>query len=140
MKRGKFMMKITINKDEICPCAVTLALLSSKWKILIIRELLLSKSQRYNSLKKKIAGISQKMLTQSLKEMERDGLVSRKVYPEIPPHVEYKLTKLGESLEPVIMSLNEWGKNFIHDSDLAYLNERFDLSLPQNKWLKTIDE
>lgn len=128
-----------VNKFDICPCAVTIALLSSKWKVLIIRELL-KKPQRYSSLKKNVVGISQKMLTQSLKEMAQDKLVSRKVFPEIPPRVEYSLTNLGRSLRPVIVSLNQWGIDFINKSNDDYLAKRFDIHEPVNYWLKVPED
>lgn len=128
-----------LNKFDICPCAVTIALLSSKWKVLIIRELL-KKPQRYSSLEKNVVGISQKMLTQSLKEMAQDKLVSRKVFPEIPPRVEYSLTNLGRSLRPVIVALNQWGIDFINKSNDNYLAKRFDIHEPGNYWLKVPDD
>lgn len=128
-----------LNKFDICPCAVTIALLSSKWKVLIIRELL-KKPQRYSSLKKNVVGISQKMLTQSLKEMVQDKLVNRKIFPEIPPRVEYSLTDLGRSLRPVIVSLNQWGIDFINNSDDDYLAQHFDIHEPGNYWLKVPED
>lgn len=131
-------MKEEVNKFDICPCAVTIELLSSKWKILIIRELL-KKPQRYSELKHSVVGISQKMLTQSLKEMAEDKLVNRHVYPEVPPRVEYSLTPLGQSLRPVIESLNQWGIDFINNSNDHYLAQRFDIHDPGNYWLKVPD-
>lgn len=128
-----------LNKFDICPCAVTIDLLSSKWKVLIIRELL-KKPQRYSALKKNVVGISQKMLTQSLKEMAQDKLVNRKVFPEIPPRVEYSLTNLGRSLRPVIVALNQWGIDFINKSNDNYLAKRFDIHEPGNNWLKVPDD
>lgn len=122
------------HPQNFCPCALTLSLLSSKWKILIIRDLLKG-TQRYSDLKRGVIGISQKMLTQSLKEMERDGLVNRKVYAEVPPHVEYSLTPTGKSLRPIINALNDWGAKYIEESDPQYLNDHFNLNLEKNKWL-----
>ena len=118
---------------------MTLALLSSKWKVLIIRELP-KKPQRSSALKKNVVGISQKMLTQSLKEMVQDKLVNRKIFPEIPPRVEYSLTDLGRSLRPVIVSLNQWGIDFINNSDDDYLAQHFDIHEPGNYWLKVPED
>ncbi len=129
------MAQIEMTNQQICSCALTLSLLSSKWKVLIIRELL-NGSRRYNDLRRSVTGISQKMLSQSLKEMENDGLVHRKVYPVIPPKVEYKLTATGESLKPVIQALDDWGNDYIQKTDPEYLNKRFDLSLSKNQWLR----
>ncbi len=129
------MAKISTNANQICPCALTVSLLSSKWKILIMRDLLKG-TKRYSKLKRSVVGISQKMLTQSLKQLEADGLVSRRVYPEVPPRVEYSLTTTGKSLQPVIKALNDWGTEYIQNSDPDYLNSRFNLKLSKNQWLK----
>jgi DNA-binding HxlR family transcriptional regulator len=96
---------------EACPVATTVNLIGSKWKLLIIRNLLASPS-RFNELQKSLDGISQKVLTESLRAMENDGLVVRTVYPEVPPKVEYELTDLGKSLAPVLDSMKEWGENY----------------------------
>lgn len=94
-----------------CPVQTCLEFISDKWKILIIRDLL-SGTKRFGELKKSLSPITQKMLTQQLREMENDGLVSRKVYPVVPPKVEYSLTELGKSLEPVIERMKQWGEEF----------------------------
>lgn len=94
-----------------CPVQTCLEFISDKWKILIIRDLL-SGTKRFGELKKSLSPITQKMLTQQLREMENDGLVSRKVYPVVPPKVEYSLTPLGKSLEPVIEKMKQWGEEF----------------------------
>lgn len=96
------------SKKEICPAETTLAMMSGRWKLLIWRELF-SGVKRFNQLQRSLTGITQKMLTQHLREMEADGLVHRKVYPEIPPKVEYSLTPTGESLQPLIEQMHEWG-------------------------------
>lgn len=129
------MSEPQIDLAQICPCAVTISLLSSKWKILIMRDLLKG-TQRYRDLRHSVNGISQKMLTQSLKEMAKDGLVNRTVYPEVPPRVEYSLTATGESLRPVINVLNDWGNNYLQKTDPAYLSEHFNVQLPKNNWMK----
>lgn len=95
-----------------CPVATTLNLIGNKWKILILRNLLKG-TQRFNEMLKTINGISQKVLTENLREMEKDGVIKRKVYPEVPPKVEYSLTNLGESLRPIIKSMEVWGNEYL---------------------------
>lgn len=99
-----------LTKDELpeCPVATTVQLIGSKWKLLIIRNLLV-RPWRFNELKKDLTGISQKVLTDSLRSMEEDGLITRTVYPEVPPRVEYALSDLGKSLKPILDSMVEWG-------------------------------
>lgn len=94
-----------------CPVETTLMMIGDKWKVLIIRELLPG-TERFNEIHHSIDGISQKVLTQKLREMESDGLLERKVYAEVPPKVEYSLTELGKSLGPVLDSLKEWGEMY----------------------------
>ena len=91
-----------------CPVATTLTLLNSKWKLLIVRNLLV-RPWRFNELKESLEGISQKVLTDSLRQMEADGIITRTVYPEVPPRVEYALSPLGESMRPILMSMQSWG-------------------------------
>ena len=99
-----------LTKEEMpaCPVATTVALIGSKWKLLILRNLL-ARPWRFNELKRDLAGISQKVLTDSLRSMEADGIITRTVYPEVPPRVEYALSDLGESMRSVIKSMEEWG-------------------------------
>lgn len=94
-----------------CPVEVTMNLLSSKWKVLIIRELLTG-TKRFSEIKKTLPGVTQKMLTQSLRGLEEDGLIERKVYPVVPPKVEYRLSPLGWSLNPVIDTMREFGARY----------------------------
>lgn len=94
-----------------CPIDTTLKMLGCRWKVLIIRELL-NGTRRFGELKKAVTGITQKVLTAKLREMEELGLLERKVYPQIPPKVEYTLTDIGYSLRPVLESLKEWGKDY----------------------------
>ena len=94
-----------------CPVATTVALIGSKWKLLIIRNLL-ERPWRFNELKKDLEGISQKVLTDSLRSMEEDGLITRTVYPEVPPRVEYALSDLGRTLKPILDSMVEWGNAY----------------------------
>ena len=91
-----------------CPVEVTLSVIGNKWKVLIIRDLM-GGTRRFGELRKSIGGISQKVLTANLRSMEADGLLTRKVYPEVPPRVEYTLTDLGRSLRPVMDAMADWG-------------------------------
>ena len=102
-----------LTKKELpeCPVATTVALIGSKWKLLIIRNLL-QRPWRFNELKRDLKGISQKVLTDSLRSMESDGLITRTVFPEVPPRVEYALSELGESLKPILDSMVDWGKAY----------------------------
>ena len=101
------------KKDELpdCPVATTVSLIGSKWKLLIMRNLLV-RPWRFNELQKSLDGISQKVLTDSLRSMEADGIITRTVYPEVPPRVEYALSELGESMRPIIKSMEAWGNNY----------------------------
>ena len=97
-----------VNKITECPVETTLQLIGDKWKVLIIRDLL-GGTKCFNELKRSVGGISQKVLTSNLRSMEASGLISRKVYPEVPPKVEYSLTETGLSLKPILDSMIEWG-------------------------------
>lgn len=98
------------KKEELpdCPVAMTVSLIGSKWKLLIMRNLLV-RPWRFNELKKSLEGISQKVLTDSLRSMEADGIITRTVYAEVPPRVEYSLSELGESMRPIIKSMEDFG-------------------------------
>ena len=102
-----------LTKEEMpaCSVATTVALIGSKWKLLIIRNLL-ARPWRFNELKKDLEEISQKVLTDSLRSMEADGIITRTVYPEVPPRVEYALTELGKSLKPILDSMRAWGEAY----------------------------
>jgi DNA-binding HxlR family transcriptional regulator len=102
-----------LKKEELpeCPVATTVSLIGSKWKLLIIRNLL-QRPWRFNELKKNLDGISQKVLTDSLRSMEEDGLIVRTVYPEVPPRVEYSLSELGMSLKPILDDMTRWGSHY----------------------------
>ncbi len=101
------------TKEELptCPVATTVQLIGSKWKLLILRDLQ-ARPWRFNELKKDLEGISQKVLTDSLRSMEEDGIVTRTVYPEVPPRVEYALSALGESMRPIIQAMETWGREY----------------------------
>lgn len=94
-----------------CPVETTLMLIGDKWKVLILRDLLPG-TKRFGELKKSIGSVSQKVLTAQLRDMEAKGLVSRKVYAEVPPRVEYSLTDLGRSLSPILKAMAEWGEYY----------------------------
>lgn len=102
-----------LTKDELpeCPVAITVQLIGSKWKLLIMRNLMM-RPWRFNELKKSLEGISQKVLTDSLRSMEEDGLITRTVYPEVPLRVEYALSDLGETMRPILDAMQEWGTNY----------------------------
>lgn len=102
-----------IKKENLpeCPVATTVELIGSKWKLLILKYLL-NKTMRYNELKREIDGISQKVLTSTLKSMVEDGIVIRTSYPEVPPRVEYGLSEIGESMRPVIDVMADWGNTY----------------------------
>ncbi len=101
------------TKEELpeCPVATTVQLIGSKWKLLILRNLL-NRPWRFNELRKGLEGISQKVLTDSLRSMEEDGIITRTVYPEVPPRVEYALSELGESMRPIIKAMEEYGLSY----------------------------
>lgn len=102
-----------LTKEELpeCPVATTVQLIGSKWKLLIMRNLL-ERPWRFNELKKNLEGISQKVLTDSLRSMEDDGIIMRTVYPEVPPRVEYALSETGESMRPILNAMYDWGTNY----------------------------
>jgi DNA-binding HxlR family transcriptional regulator len=94
-----------------CPVEMTLQLIGNRWKVLIVRDLL-EGTKRFGELKKSVGSITQKVLTQNLREMEESGLLIRKVYAEVPPRVDYTLTELGYSLKPILDSMIEWGTSY----------------------------
>ena len=100
------------DKDYKCAIEVTLDLIGGKWKALIVCHLAIG-TLRYNEIKRTFPCITQKMLTQQLRELEEDGLVRRQVYAQVPPKVEYSLTQFGSSLLPVIRVMNDWGKMYL---------------------------
>ena len=109
------------KKDELpaCPVATTVQLIGSKRKLLIIRNLLV-RPWRFNELQKDLEGISHKVLTDSLRSMESDGIINRTVYPEVPPRVEYSLSHLGESMRPILDAMENWGNGY----KKTYKNEK----------------
>ncbi len=105
------MMKTKAELFPECPVATTVQLIGNKWKLLIIRDLL-ERPWRFNELQKNLEGISQKVLTDNLRSMEADGIITRTVYAEIPPRVEYALSELGESLKPILDAMKTWGEDY----------------------------
>ena len=102
-----------VKKEELpdCPVATTVQLIGNKWKLLILRNLLV-RPWRFNELMKSLEGISQKVLTDSLRSMEADGIITRTVYPEVPPRVEYTLSELGESMRPILDAMEKFGNEY----------------------------
>lgn len=102
-----------MTKEEMpaCPVATTVALIGSKWKLVIIRNLR-ARPWRFNELKKNLEGVSQKVLTDSLRSLEEDGIITRTVYPEVPPRVEYALSELGESMRPIMDAMETFGLGY----------------------------
>ncbi|WP_144939225.1 helix-turn-helix domain-containing protein [Paenibacillus sp. 32O-W] len=123
-------LKDRIKLKEInCDKELTLAVIGGKWKLIILWHLGLEGTKRFGEMKKLIPNITQKMLTNQLRELEEDQLVIRRVYPEVPPRVEYSLTEYGESLMPVLRMMYDWGRNYRQnvirkDSDSAAFVER----------------
>lgn len=101
------------KREELpaCPVATTVQLIGNKWKLLIIRNLL-ARPWRFNELQKDLDGISHKVLTDNLRSLESDGIITRTVYPEVPPRVEYSLSDLGESMRPILDAMANWGNNY----------------------------
>ena len=101
------------NHDKLtCAVESTIEVIGGRWKVLILRELFQG-VKRFGQLHRALHGITQKMLTQQLREMEEDGLIHRQVYLQVPPKVEYSLTPLGESLKPILAAMHEWGTKFL---------------------------
>jgi DNA-binding HxlR family transcriptional regulator len=103
-------------RETNCPAEFTLAMIGGRWKIPLIFHLLAG-AKRFSELSRELTGVSQKMLTQQLREMERNGIVERKVYAQVPPKVEYALTSLGRSLKPVVDAMCQWGE--LHGAQTA---------------------
>ena len=101
-----------VKKDTpACPVATTVGLIGNKWKLLIVRDVLTG-PKRFGELRKSLEGISQKVLTDNLRSMEEDGILTRTVYPEVPPRVEYALSALGETMRPIMKAMEEWGMEY----------------------------
>ena len=101
----------TTKELPACPVETALLLIGDKWKVLILRDLMPG-TKRFGELKKSIGSVSQKVLTAQLRDMEESGLLNRTVYAEVPPRVEYRLTDLGRSLEPILDAMRNWGEAY----------------------------
>ena len=104
--------KNLVFNEKSCPVTATMQVLGGKWKAILINAIYLTSPARFGKLKRSVTGITQSMLTQQLRELEDDGIISRKIYAEIPPRVEYKLTEFGLTLSPIIQSMAKWGKEY----------------------------
>jgi DNA-binding HxlR family transcriptional regulator len=102
---------ITKKDLPICPVATTVGIIGNKWKLLILRDILTG-AKRFGELRKNLEGISQKVLTDCLRSMEQDGIITRTIFPEVPPRVEYSLSELGETMRPIIATMEKWGKEY----------------------------
>lgn len=118
------------NCNPGCSVEAAIGLLDGKWKSLILWNLLTEKILRFNELKRRIPNVTQRMLTNQLRELEQDGLIIRTVYPQVPPKVEYELSALGQTSKPILVALKEWGDQHIdlygkpHQSETEQYNER----------------
>lgn len=109
-------LPININENHTCPIEYTLNIIGGKWKLLILYHLMTDRIKRYGELKRCINGITHKMLSTQLKELENTGIVLRKEYPQIPPKVEYSLTEKGATLLPILGMMYDWGKGNMNES------------------------
>jgi DNA-binding HxlR family transcriptional regulator len=96
-----------------CPVEATLEVIGGKWKSLILYYLFFEGTQRFNELRRKIQGVTQHSLTVQLRQLEKDGVIQRQIYPEVPPRVEYSLTEYGRTLGPILQLMLEWGKQYV---------------------------
>lgn len=103
-----------LTKAELpeCPIATTVQLIGNKWKLLIIRNLIYNGKQRFTDFIKSIPAISKKVLTDNLRALENDGIITRKVFAEVPPRVEYSLSELGNTLKPILDAMEKWGTGY----------------------------
>lgn len=103
-----------LTKEELpeCPVATTVQLIGNKWKLLILRNLIYTRKQRFTDFTKTVPGISKKVLTDNLRSLEDDGLIEREVFAEVPPRVEYSLSELGKTLKPILDAMMDWGTEY----------------------------
>ena len=107
---------MTTRELPACPAEATLTLIGNKWKVLILRDLM-GGTRRFGELQRSVGGVTQKVLTAQLRAMEASGLLTRKVYAEVPPRVEYTLTQTGYSLKSVLDAMCDWGLEYQHSAD-----------------------
>ena len=110
--QGYKVEKKLIFDEQSCPVTATMQVLGGKWKAILINAIYHTSPARFGELKRSIKGITQSMLTQQLRELEEDGIISRKIYAEIPPRVEYTLTEFGLTLSPIMLSMAKWGEEY----------------------------
>jgi len=125
MKKATNIEKETLNEDKkmifdefSCPVTSTMQVLGGKWKLILINAIYHTSPARFGELKRSVKGITQSMLTTQLRQLEDDGVINRKIYAEIPPRVEYKLTDFGLSLSPIVQAMAEWGKEYRLKNDI----------------------
>lgn len=104
--------KKRVFDEDSCPVAATMRVLGGKWKPILINAIYLTAPARFGELKRSVTGITQSMLTAQLRELEDDGIISRKIYAEIPPRVEYTLTEFGLTLSPILLAMGKWGEEY----------------------------
>lgn len=117
------VMKVGKTQDRVCPIEETVKIFGGKWKASILFHLAEGQC-RFNELRRRIPAITQRMLTQQLRELERDGLVTREQFNEIPPRVEYSLTEISQSLEPIFQAIEKWGQ--FHFTDIKGARAKYD--------------
>jgi DNA-binding HxlR family transcriptional regulator len=114
-----------MNAGYQCPIEATVDVIAGKWKIVILRYLL-DGTMRFNELHRRLPGVTQQMLTKQLRELEADGIITRTVYPVVPPRVEYAMTDLGRSLRPILMQMLDWGQMYIEQMEQKEQMERIE--------------
>lgn len=125
--------KNIVFDENSCPVTATMKVLGGKWKSILINAIYFTSPARFGELKRSVAGITQSMLTTQLRELENDGIITRKIYAEIPPRVEYTLTEFGLTLSPIIQSMAEWGKQYRLNNEVKKANS----STPTTKFDKS---
>lgn len=113
METAEPKSSLKINRAYVCPVEATVDLIGGKWKVIILFHLLTHGTLRFNQIKRMSPGVTQKMLTSQLRALEEDGFINRKIYPVVPPRVEYSLTPLGHSLKPIILTMKRWGSRHV---------------------------
>lgn len=126
--RGDGIMGIDMQ-PELCKVDDALGILVGKWKPIILLILLQEGTKRFSDLKRSVPGITQKMLTKQLRELEEEDIITRNVYAQVPPKVEYSMSEYGRSLEPILMAMHEWGTAHTLHKTKKYNNKQVDLRL-----------
>jgi DNA-binding HxlR family transcriptional regulator len=110
------LTKLSSEPTHGCPVEATLEVIGGKWKVLILYHLSTNGTHRFAELRRRITGVSERMLTQQLRELERAGIVQRQVFPEVPVKVEYSLSHYGTTLQPILDVMSDWGSNHLNRS------------------------